>query len=82
MVEAGGASRLLQNPARALLVLWRVGLERLDRDLAPQPEIARPIDDAHATGTERADDFVIAEPLSGRQRRGHHPSDVCAADNG
>ena len=33
----------------------------LDGDLAPQFRVARAIDLAHATGTDRRDDFVDAE---------------------
>ena len=38
--------------------------EDLDRDIATQFRVARAIDLAHATGTDRRDDFVDAECVS------------------
>ncbi len=51
--------------ARAKLrVIEQVGQEEFDRDVAPEPRVARAIHVAHPTGTKRGNDFVGSEPLS------------------
>jgi hypothetical protein len=54
--------------ARESLVALRVASgdhgQYFQRDIAAEPRVARPIDLAHAGGTERAHDFVGAETWS------------------
>ena len=40
----------------------------LDRDLAAQPRVARPVDLAHPARAERGEDLVRPEPCSGGER--------------
>ena len=46
------------------------GRQNLDRDLTPQFRIARPIDLAHAAGTNRRDDFIGADDRA--RGKAHH----------
>ena len=46
--------------------------QNLDGDDAVKPRIARPVDLAHASGADRRDDLVRAEPGCGRE--GHRSS--------
>ena len=56
---------------------FRVGGESrrksLDRDLAPQPRVPRPIDLAHPARAERSEDLVRAVLRAGRERHRREP---------
>ena len=43
--------------------------EDLERDLAPERPIERPIHLSHAPGAEQPEDFVMTEPYAGRERQ-------------
>ena len=62
VVQDPGGARLLLESAQAV----RVGGERrrqdLDRDLAPQSWVLRPVDFAHSPRAQRRDDLVGAQP--------------------
>ncbi len=44
--------------------------QRLDRDIAPKPRVARAVDLAHASPAERSNDLVRSEPGVGGQHHG------------
>lgn len=46
--------------------------QELERDVAPEPRIAAPIDDPHSSGPEKAKDFVAAK--AGTRAERHAPS--------
>jgi hypothetical protein len=60
MVDAGRGPGLAPQ-ARARVIAARGRADGLDRDLALQPRIARPVDLAHAAGSERREDLVDAK---------------------
>ena len=69
----GGARLLLEAMQPARVRRERLG-DQLDRDLAPEPWIARAVDLAHAAGAEPADDLIGTDAGAGRrsawERRG------------
>ncbi len=67
MVEGRGGERFLLEAAEPLLVLRDALGKHLDRDLAAQPRVARPIHLAHAARAEGREDFVRAQPCAGCQ---------------
>ena len=67
VVAARGDARLGEEPR----VVMRAALvQELDRDEPSQPQIARQVDDPHATLADLANDLVLAEPVAGRERGG------------
>jgi hypothetical protein len=54
------------EPESARLVAGDLGKENLDRDLAAEPSVARPVDLAHAARPERGYDLVGSEARPGR----------------
>ena len=54
--------------ARAVGVVGEAVGEDLDRDVAVEPRVARPVDLAHSAGAERRQDLVGAEAGSGSER--------------
>jgi hypothetical protein len=60
----------------ALEARQRVGIVRqvlrqdLDRDVATEPRIARPVHLTHSPGADRSSDFVRAEAGTGNKRHG------------
>lgn len=82
MRERGEQLRFALEPREAIGIgRLQVG-EDLQRDVAAEPVIARPVNLTHPAGAERSDHFVDAEPGSGGQRHegwiiaggGWHPS--------
>jgi hypothetical protein len=59
-LEAGEMIRIAREGVR----------EHLDRDVPPEPRVARAIDLAHAAGAERREDFVGTESGSRREAQG------------
>ena len=70
MVDLTGGARFLLEAMQPA----RVGGERfgdqLDRDVAPEPRIARAVDLAHAAGANPADDLVRTDARPGRDGMG------------
>ena len=58
MIERRDRARLALEPVAHLGVVGEMRREDLHRDVAPEPRVLRPVDLAHAAGTERADDLV------------------------
>ena len=74
MVERRQHARLALEARQHVGPRAELGREQLDRDLAPEPAVARAVDLAHAAATEQAEDTVAGEPrsrLEDRARR--HP---------
>ena len=71
MVQRGGGACFLFESAEAIDVSRKCDRQHFDRDVASQPRVARPVDLAHAAGADGREDFVGAEPVTGRQ--GHRP---------
>jgi hypothetical protein len=69
MAERGERLRLAFEALPHLRMLGPMHRKHFDRDRAAKARINGLVDFAHATGTERADDFVGAEPRSGGKRR-------------
>ena len=59
VVQRGCRARFGSKPANRLLVLHQIIGEEFERDRAPEAEVVRPIDDAHAAGADLADDPVM-----------------------
>ena len=67
MAESGCRPRLLDESAATVLVGDAIGGQHLDRDVAPEPWVARAVDLAHAPGADKAKNLVGAEPTTGMQ---------------
>ena len=67
VVERRGGFGFLKESLATRLVRHAVVREDLDRDLAPQPRVARAIDLAHATRAKQREDFIRAEMRPGGQ---------------
>src|SRR5262249_41865972 len=67
VVEAAGGPGLLLEPAQALGVRGIGRRQDLDRDFPVEPLVARPVDLAHSSRSERPDDLVGAEPRTRRE---------------
>jgi hypothetical protein len=61
MIERGQCLCFAREPREPVRVLSERLGQYLDRDLAVELRVARPIDLAHATGAERAEDLEGAE---------------------
>ena len=61
MVECRDRARLAFEPPQPVAVGREGGRQDLDRNAAPEPRIARPIDLAHPACAEQADDFIRSE---------------------
>src|SRR6185503_9739902 len=77
MTDGGRRSRLAEQPPPGRAILGRG--DDLQRNVAIQAEIARPIHLAHASGAEERDDFVRGEPRTGRDRHRRYFSRIMAA---
>ena len=65
MVEGGQQLRFALEARNALrIAAERVGKD-LDRDVAPELGVARPVDFAHPTHSERGENFVRSEAHAG-----------------
>ena len=73
VVERGQRLRLAREPREPLAIVGDRFGEHLDRDVAIEFRIARAVHLAHAAGTERPEDFVLAEARPGRQRHVRGP---------
>ncbi len=62
--ERGHGARLALEAGAPVGVVCHVGRQHLQRHVAPQPRIARPVDLAHAAGPERGEHFVRTKPAS------------------
>src|SRR5262245_65501878 len=62
--------RFLLEAAQPVGVMGERSGQNFDRHLAPQPLIARAIDDAHPATPEQRQDFVRSDTLSREQLRG------------
>ena len=58
VVERGDGAGLALEPFTNLGVFGKVRGEDLDRDVAPQARVLRPVDLPHPAGAQRADDLV------------------------
>ena len=68
MVQRRRRARLLLEPAQPVGVLRERRRQHLDRHLAVQPRVPRPIDLPHPARAERRQDLVGAHKSSGRKR--------------
>jgi len=66
VVERRDRLRLALEAVAELRVLRELGGKDFDRDAAIESGITRAIHLAHATGSDRRDDFIWAEPCTGR----------------
>ncbi len=73
MVERGESPRLALQPREPVGVRRELRREDLDRDLAAEPRVMRPIDLAHPARAQGREDLVRAEPRAGFQ--GHPGGD-------
>ena len=65
MVEGAGGPRLQLESAQPVGVGGDVLRQHLDRDVAPEPGVARAIDLAHPSRPEGGDDLVGADAGAG-----------------
>src|SRR5215469_9215110 len=68
MAQAAGRLRLLLEPAEPIGVLRIRRRKDLDRDVALQPPVARPVNLAHASCPDGRKDLIGPELRSGLQR--------------
>ncbi len=64
MVQPAGRSRFLFEPATTVRVVQKRSEQDLDRDVALQLMIARPVHFAHAADAQRAEDLEAAEAIA------------------
>ena len=69
MVQGRRRAGLADEAPKVLGVGEEVGPEHLDRDLAPEPLVAGPVDLSHAAGPEEVEHLERAEPRASRE---HH----------
>ena len=69
MVQGRGRARLLLEPREPIRIRGELFGQHLDRHLAAEPCVARPIDLSHSSGAERGDDFKRAQ--AGARRETH-----------
>ena len=67
MIQAAGGACLLLEAAPTSASSRERRRQHLDRDVALQLRIARPVDLAHSTGAQRAEDFEAAEAIAHRE---------------
>jgi len=67
VIERRERLRLALEPRHALRVVGERVRQDLDRGIAMQPCIARPIDLAHAAGADQRDDFVGTDNCARRE---------------
>src|ERR1051325_1568897 len=67
MVQLGKGPRLAAQPLAGIGVA-AVGAQDLERDVAPQPLVARAKDLAHAAGAERFENAIALEGAARRER--------------
>jgi hypothetical protein len=73
MVERRGEAGLALEPLEGIGIGQKVGREHLDRDLAVQPEILRPVHRAHSSRAELVEYPVVGDPLPDhREEPGPH----------
>ena len=70
VIERGEQARLALEPEEPLRVLREGVWNRLQRDVAMEASVARPVDLAHAAPPDRGDDFVRADAGAGFERHG------------
>ena len=58
MIERGERARLPFEAAKAVGIAAELVPQHLERDLAPKPRVARPVDLAHAAGAERLEHLI------------------------
>jgi hypothetical protein len=69
MIEGAGPSGFLLEPPQPVLIVAEVGGQDLDRNLAAQPRVLRPINFTHAARPNTGQDFIRAELRS--RGKGH-----------
>ena len=70
MAELRDGPRLTLAARAPRGVVHHAGRQHLDRDVAVQPRIVRPVDLAHPAGAEQAHDFVGTKSRAGTNRHG------------
>ncbi len=65
MVQRPGRLGFLLEALQAIRVLRKRRRQHLDRDVALEPLVARPIDLAHPSGADRREDLIGTELRSG-----------------
>ena len=69
MIQSGCGEGFLLEATEPLGIRRGRRVQHLDRHVALQPRIARPIHLAHSASAERAEDFVRAEMNARRKRQ-------------
>jgi hypothetical protein len=75
-------ARLVDEPLDDARVRGVVGVEQLDRDVAPQSGVLGQVDRAHPTLAELADDAVPAEQIAGSEHAASLSSPARGRDHG
>ena len=70
VIEDARGLGLLLEAAQAVGVLREGRRQDLDRDLAPEPRVLRPVDLPHPARADRREDLVRAQLRAGRERHG------------
>jgi len=76
-MAAGGAC-LVHEPGHQHLVLRQLGMQQLDRGLAPGEGVARKVHGAHSTFADDRDDFVVVEAQTDHDGLSHAGADLTA----
>jgi hypothetical protein len=69
MIQRCNGMRFLLKPSQAIGVGRRDWRQYLDGNITAKPEVAGPINFAHAPGANQVLDFVFTQPESSRQNR-------------
>src|SRR5439155_20236970 len=67
MIQDSRRARFVLEAAQPVRILRERGRQDLDRNLAPEPRVFRPVDLSHPAGAEWRDDLVGTEPSAGRE---------------
>lgn len=68
MIERAGRPGFLFEPPQPVQIAAEVGGQNLDRNLAAEPRVLRPVHFTHATRTNAGQNFIRAE-LGARDKR-------------
>ena len=79
MVQRRGRARLLLEPREPLPIQSQRLRQDLDRHLAAEPRISRPVDLSHPARTEGRQDLVVAEASAGGECHGKTVTAILAA---
>src|SRR5262245_17179700 len=73
MIQGRGRTGFLLEAGEALLLPCELRGQNFERDLATEPGVSAPIDFPHASGAERRENLIGAEPFTGSEGHRYRP---------